>query len=108
RNNHDPHLSLPNDDLHDPNEKRVLPFTSLAGSNHLHRFRRYNFGGMLTSSVGNARFQYASDQSLLIYFDDRITLTSHELVMKLLRLLELDPIAGVRNLHPAYCSLLVN
>jgi len=27
--------------------------------------------------------------------------------MKLLRLLESEPIAGVRNLHPAYCSLLI-
>jgi inhibitor of KinA len=81
-----------------------------------------------------ARFQFASDQSLLVYFDtaksrswsearlpqsqekhrseDRplqspITLQANENVRKLLRLLELDPVAGVRNLHPAYCSLLV-
>jgi len=26
----------------------------------------------------------------------------------MLRLLELEPVAGVRNLHPAYCSLLIN
>jgi len=49
----------------------------------------------------------ASDQSLLIYFGNRITLEAHEQVRRLLRLLELEPIAGVRNLHPAYCSLLV-
>jgi inhibitor of KinA len=82
----------------------------------------------------NARFQFASDQSLLVYFDtaksrsrsgarlpqsqekhrseDRplqspITLQANENVRKLLRLLELEPVAGVRNLHPAYCSLLV-
>jgi inhibitor of KinA len=36
-----------------------------------------------------------------------ITLEAHEQVRRLLRLLELDPIAGVRNLHPAYSSLLV-
>jgi inhibitor of KinA len=98
-----------------------------------------------------ARFQAASDQALLIYFDreeeqsgaetwplqkqttlgsraetrplhnqitaesrgecqpfqSRITLRAHEKVRRLLRLLELEPIAGVRNLHPAYCSLLV-
>src|SRR5260370_15924063 len=81
-----------------------------------------------------ARFQFASDQSLLVYFDtaksgsrsearlpqsqekrrskDRplqspVTLKANENVRKLLRLLELDPVAGVRNLHPAYCSLLV-
>jgi len=54
-----------------------------------------------------ARFQFASDQSLLISFGDVITRDKHERVVKLLRLLETEPIAGVRNLHPAYCSLLV-
>jgi inhibitor of KinA len=74
-----------------------------------------------------ARFEYASDQSLLIYFDstkeDRapdpvgtgsarpqqrsITIPGNEKVRKLLRLLEREPVAGVRNLHPGYCSLLV-
>lgn len=54
-----------------------------------------------------ARFQPASDQSLLIYFGHQITLQAHERVRRLLRLLELEPIAGVSNLHPAYCSLLV-
>lgn len=53
------------------------------------------------------RFQPASDQSLLIYFGEKITLKSNEQVRKLLHLLEAEPIAGVRNLHPAYCSLLV-
>ena len=55
-----------------------------------------------------ARFVPASDQSLLIYFDNKITLRAHEQIRRLLRALELQPIAGVRNLHPAYCSLLVN
>jgi KipI family sensor histidine kinase inhibitor len=55
-----------------------------------------------------ARFQPASDQSLLVYFGEKITLDSHLLVRQLLRLLELEPIPGVRNLHPAYCSLLLN
>jgi KipI family sensor histidine kinase inhibitor len=75
-----------------------------------------------------ARFQFASDQSLLIYFEDgekqsqtsdndgpssarasqsRITLQANENVRKLLRLLQSEPVAGVRNLHPAYSSLLV-
>jgi KipI family sensor histidine kinase inhibitor len=75
---------------------------------------------MATAGAG-ARFQFASDQSLLVYFDsgieedlskDRplqssITLQANEKVRKLLRLLELEPVEGVRNLHPAYCSLLV-
>ncbi len=46
------------------------------------------------------RIQWASDQSLLVYVD-------HQTVLKLLRLLESEPVAGIRNLHPAYESLLV-
>ena len=49
----------------------------------------------------------ASDRALLVAFGDKVTLESHALVRKLLALLELEPIAGVRNLHPGYCSLLV-
>ena len=55
----------------------------------------------------SARFEPASDQSLLIYFGHKITIEANERVRKLLQLLEAEPIAGVRNLHPAYCSLLV-
>src|SRR6267142_386817 len=62
---------------------------------------------MLTPSAEAARFQRASDQSLLIYFGHQITLPAHEHVRRFLRLLELEPIGGVRNLHPAYCSVLV-
>lgn len=54
-----------------------------------------------------AQITRASDQSLLIYFDHQISVTAHEQVRKLLRLLELEPIPDVLNLHPAYCSLLV-
>src|SRR5260370_19325355 len=62
---------------------------------------------MLTSAAHGARFQSASDQSLLVYFGQRITLDAHQHVVRLLRLLELEPVAGIRNLHPAYCSLLI-
>jgi inhibitor of KinA len=62
---------------------------------------------MLPPTAEPARFQRASDQSLLIYFGQQITMQAHEHVRRLLRLLELQPIAGVRNLHPAYCSVLV-
>src|SRR5712691_5968315 len=76
---------------------------------------------MVTATDDGAQFRYASDQSLLIYFEpqaknsrakarplqSQITLQANENVRKLLRLLELEPIAGIRNLHPAYCSLLV-
>ncbi len=94
----------------------------------------YTFAAMDLAAGPGARFQFASDQSLLVYFDtaksssrsearlpqsqekhrseDRplqspITLQANENVRKLLRLLEAEPVAGVRNLHPAYCSLLV-
>jgi KipI family sensor histidine kinase inhibitor len=62
---------------------------------------------MLTSATEGARFQFASDESLLVYFGQEITLDAHQQVMKLLRLLQLEPVGGIRNLHPAYCSLLV-
>jgi inhibitor of KinA len=62
---------------------------------------------MYTSAAEGARFQPASDQSLLIYFGQEISLVAHQHVMKLLRLLHLEPVVGVQNLHPAYCSLLV-
>jgi KipI family sensor histidine kinase inhibitor len=62
---------------------------------------------MPISAVDCVRFQPSSDQSLLIYFGQQITLDFHQHVIKLLRLLELEPISGIRNLHPGYCSLLV-
>jgi KipI family sensor histidine kinase inhibitor len=82
---------------------------------------RYTFAAMHTAEREGARFQFASDQSLLVYFDStpkkdrskdrplqrQITRDANEKVRKLLRLLELEPVDGVRNLHPAYCSLLV-
>jgi len=76
---------------------------------------------MPTKESRSARFERASDQSLLIYFDQeakksrakarppnsQFAIRANEQVRKLLRLLEQEPIAGVRNLHPAYCSILV-
>jgi inhibitor of KinA len=55
----------------------------------------------------SAEFRRASDQSLLIYFGHQVSVTAHEHVRKLLRLIEAEPITGVRNLHPAYCSILL-
>jgi KipI family sensor histidine kinase inhibitor len=69
--------------------------------------QRYTFADMEQSAGGGARFQYASDQSLLVYFDHEITLQAHERVRRLLLLLETEPVAGIRNVHPAYCSLLI-
>ena len=76
---------------------------------------------MDTLAGEGARFQFSSDQSLLVYFGEQseidrskdrplqsqITLEANEKARRLLRLLELEPVAGVRNLHPAYCSLLI-
>jgi inhibitor of KinA len=71
---------------------------------------------MSTIPTGGARFERSSDDSLLIYFADsdkhgspqnKISIQANENVRKLLRLLQSQPIADVRNLHPAYCSLLV-
>lgn len=99
----------------------------------------YTLANMGRSAGEGARFQLASDQSLMVYFDqadktdqsedrplqkreqgqaearplqsqpqqNQITVQANERVRKLLRLLELEPVAGVHNLHPAYCSLLV-
>jgi KipI family sensor histidine kinase inhibitor len=54
-----------------------------------------------------ARFLPSSDQSLIVYFDEEISLEAHERVVKLLRLLEREPLAAVRNVHPGYSSVLV-
>ena len=54
------------------------------------------------------RIRAASDRSLIVYFGDKVTLRAHNRVRKFLRLLETEPIAGVRNLHPAYCSVMVD
>jgi inhibitor of KinA len=62
---------------------------------------------METIGLKNARFRGASDQSLLIYFDEPDTLLAHRRVAGLLRRLEEQPVRGVRNLHPAFRSLLV-
>jgi inhibitor of KinA len=63
---------------------------------------------MQTAQTNGVRFQPASDLSLLIYFGEQITPDAHQRVRKLLHLLEQKPIAGVRNLNPAYCSILVS
>jgi len=53
------------------------------------------------------RFQAASDQALLVYLGEEIGAAAHERVVRLLRLLQQDPIAWIRNIQPAYCSLLI-
>jgi inhibitor of KinA len=62
----------------------------------------------MLQTAREAWFQPASDQSLLVYLGREVSLVAHQRVIKLLRLLEREPIAGVSDLHPAYCSLLIN
>jgi inhibitor of KinA len=53
------------------------------------------------------RFRAASDQALLLYLGEEIGAEAHERVVRLLRLLQSEPIAWIRNIQPAYCSLLI-
>jgi len=55
----------------------------------------------------NIRFQAASDQSLLLHFGKEISLDTHREIVSFLKLLEAEPLDGIVNLHPAYCSVLV-
>ena len=62
---------------------------------------------MRKSADKHAQFRDASDQSLLVAFGETIEPGIHRNVVKLLRLLQAEPIEGIRNLHPAYGSLLI-
>jgi KipI family sensor histidine kinase inhibitor len=48
----------------------------------------------------------ASDRSLLLVFDDRISLAAHRDVLRLTPLLQ--SVRGVTNVHPAYASILID
>jgi inhibitor of KinA len=53
------------------------------------------------------RFRAASEQAVLVYLGDEIGPSSHARVLRLLHLLQRAPLPWLRNLQPAYCSLLV-
>jgi len=53
------------------------------------------------------RFQAASDQALLVYLGEEIGAAAHERVVQLLRLLQREPLPWVRNIQPAYCSVMI-
>lgn len=53
------------------------------------------------------RFQAASDQALLVYLGEEISAAAHERVVQLLRLLQREPLPWIRNIQPAYCSLMI-
>jgi KipI family sensor histidine kinase inhibitor len=52
------------------------------------------------------RVVYSSDRSLLLVFDDRISLAAHRDVLRLTSLLQ--SVRGVTNVHPAYASILID
>ena len=54
------------------------------------------------------QFQAASDQSQLVYLGEEIGAAAHARVVQLLHLLQREPIAWIRNVQPAYCSMLVS
>lgn len=53
------------------------------------------------------RFCAASDQSLLVYLGEEIGLSVHRQVLTLLRLLQKQPPSWLRNVQPAYTSLML-
>lgn len=53
------------------------------------------------------RFCAASDRSLLVYLGEEIGLTAHHRVLTLLRLLQKYPPPWLRNVQPAYTSLML-
>jgi inhibitor of KinA len=53
------------------------------------------------------KFCAASDQAMLVYLGDEIGLRANERVLRLLRVLQKQPPKWLRNLQPAYASLMV-
>lgn len=53
------------------------------------------------------RFRAASDQAVLVYLGEEIGLAAHERVLKLLAQLQKKPPDWLRNIQPAYASLMV-
>jgi KipI family sensor histidine kinase inhibitor len=54
------------------------------------------------------RFRAASDQAVLVYLGDEISVAGHQRVVRLLHALQREPLPWVQNLQPAYCSLLIS
>ena len=54
------------------------------------------------------RFRATSDQAVLVYLGNEIGMAAHGRVLRLLRLLQSEPLEWVRNLQPAYCSLQIS
>jgi inhibitor of KinA len=54
------------------------------------------------------RFQRASDHSLLVTFGEKISRAHHRDVLRLFWLLHSTPNRSIRNIHPAYSSVLIS
>jgi inhibitor of KinA len=54
------------------------------------------------------QFCAASDQSLLVYLGNDVGQAAHEKVLHLVRAIESAPPQWLRNLQPAYCSVLIS
>lgn len=69
---------------------------------------RYTFAEMVISTEPfEVRFNTASDQTLLVYFGETISLSTHQRIARFLKLVSAGPVPGILNLQPAYTSVLV-
>jgi len=71
-------------------------------------YREIDFLPMLPQELWYPRFQLASDCSLLVTFGDGISRKHHSDVVRLFELLRSEQNPAIRNIHPAYSSLLVS
>ena len=62
----------------------------------------------MASANDAVQFRPASDQSLLVFFEQKTLLEAHRRIRAFLQLLAMEPVTGVRNLHPAYSSVLID
>lgn len=63
---------------------------------------------MLSTEPLFPRIQEASDHSFMVFFGEGISRLHHRNVVRLFRLLQLQPNRATRNLHPAYSSVLIS
>ena len=63
---------------------------------------------MPSEKLSYPRFQRASDHSLLVTFGEQISRSHHCDVLRLFRLLRSTPNRAIRNIHPAYSSVLIS
>jgi inhibitor of KinA len=63
---------------------------------------------MLSTESLFPRIQQASDHSFMVFLGEGISRLHHRNLVRLFRLLQLQPNRATRNLHPAYSSLLIS